>query len=216
MSRLGTILLSGLLGIGCWSEAQAQAAPPTVRLDMPAPPQPVAVSLEAKSTALLLFDFVDPTCKSQPRCAKEMLPAMQALLERARKAGMFIAYGTRAQTADKWLPEIAPRDGEPVIKSSAQDRFYNTDLDQRLKDKGIKTLILTGWKISGSVLYTSIGATLRDYTVVIPTDTSSAAVDHEILFGQYQILNQNSANSNNEPLKPKASTLTRTELLTLR
>ena len=66
------------------------------------------------------------------------------------------------------------------------------------------------------MLYTSIGATLRDYTVVIPTDTSSAAVDHEILIGQYQILNQNSANSNNEPLKPKASTLTRTELLTLR
>jgi nicotinamidase-related amidase len=98
----------------------------------------------------------------------------------------------------------------------AQDRFYNTDLDKRLKDRGIKTLVITGWKISGSVLYTSIGATLRDYTVVIPVDASTAAVDHEILIGQYQILNQNSANSTNEPLKAKASTLTRTDLLTLK
>ena len=37
---------------------------------------------------------------------------------------------------------------------TAQDRFYNTDLDKALQAKGIKTLIMVGWKISGSVTYT--------------------------------------------------------------
>jgi isochorismate hydrolase len=37
-----------------------------------------------------------------------------------------------------------------------------TDLDTVLKAKGIKTLIMVGWKVSGSVTYTSVGAMVRD------------------------------------------------------
>jgi len=84
----------------------------------------------------------------------------------------------------------------------------------RLKAKGITTLILTGWKISGSVTYTSVGATLRGYTCVVPIDATSDATDYEIVIGKYQILNQNSANATNEPLKAKASTLSRTDMIT--
>jgi nicotinamidase-related amidase len=95
----------------------------------------------------------------------------------------------------------------------AEDRFYNTDLDKTLKTKGITTLVLTGWKVSGSVVYTSVGATLRGYTVVVPTDASLAATDYEVAIGQFQILNQNSANATNEPLKANASTLSRTDMI---
>ncbi len=83
--------------------------------------------------------------------------------------------------------------------SYAQDRFFNTDLDKTLKAKGVTTLILTGWKISGSVLYTSVGATLRDYTVVIRVNASPGPNDYEEVIGRYQILNQNSANPTDEP-----------------
>ena len=82
-----------------------------------------------------------------------------------------------------------------------------------LKAKGITTLILTGWKVSGSVVYTSVGATLRGYTVVVPTDASLAATDYEVTIGQFQILNQNSANAANEPLKANASTLSRADMI---
>jgi hypothetical protein len=34
-----------------------------------------------------------------------------------------------------------------------------------------------------------------------------------IAIGQFQILNQNSANADNEPLKPKSSTLSRSDLI---
>ena len=130
-------------------------------------------------------------------------PKWQAQRDRARKAGLAVGYGTRAANVGTWLPEVAPQAGDIKIESQAQDRFYNTGLDQTLKAKGITTLILTGWKISGSVTYTSVGATLRGYTVVVPVDATSDATDYEIFIGKYQILNQNSANAANEPLKPR-------------
>src|SRR5260370_23953502 len=37
----------------------------------------------------------------------------------------------------------------------------NTDLDNALKAKGVATIIIVGWKVSGSVAYTSVGATVR-------------------------------------------------------
>ena len=77
-------------------------------------------------------------------------------------------------------------------------------------------MVLTGWKISGSVLYTSIGATLRGYTVVVPEDASLAAADYEDAIGVYQILNQGSANARNGRLKPKASTLSRSDMITFK
>jgi isochorismate hydrolase len=161
-----------------------------------------------------VLDIVDPICKSQPRCMQGMLPAIASLLGRARKAGVSIVYATREPTISKWLPEVAPAPGDTMIVSTAQDRFYNTELDKTLKGKGVTTLILTGWKVSGSVAYTSVGATVHGYTVVVPVDTTTASSDYETTIGFYQILNQGNNNLKNEPLKPHAPTLSRTDMIT--
>src|SRR5580658_544007 len=163
-------------------------------LQMPSPPDPVPVTLNPATTALLIFDIVDPICARQPNCTGKMVPAISSLLARARKAGVTVAYGTRAPTMSKWLPQVLPQPGDIKIESQAQDRFYNTELDKMLKAKGITTLILVGWKVSGSVTYTSVGATLHDYTVVIPVDTTAASTDYETVIGFYQILNQGNGN----------------------
>ena len=189
---------------------------PPLTLQVPSPPDPVPVVLDPATTALLIFDIVDPICTRQPICKAKMVPAISALLVRARKAGITVVYGTRAPTMSSWLPEVSPAPGDIKIESQAQDRFYNTDLDQALKAKGITTLVLAGWKVSGSVTYTSVGATLRGYTVVVPVDASLDATDFEIAIGQYQILHQTSSNAANEPLKNKASTLSRTDLITFK
>jgi len=188
----------------------------SLTLQMPPPPDPVPVVLSPETTALLIFDIVDPICARQPNCTGKMVPAISSLLARARKAGVTVVYGTRAPTMSKWLPQVLPAPGDIRIESQAQDRFYNTDLDKMLKAKGINTLILTGWKVSGSVTYTSVGATLRGYTVVVPVDTSLDASDYEVAIGLYQILHQHSSNAANEPLKDKASTLSRTDLITFK
>src|SRR5262249_4987990 len=125
-----------------------------------------------------------------------------------------VAYGTREQNMTKWLKEVAPAPNDIKIVNTAQDRFYNTDLDKALKAKGIKPLIMVGCKISGSVTYTSVVATARGDVVVVPVDTTSAASGYETTIGFYNVLNSGNANLTNESLKPKAVTLTRTDMIT--
>ncbi len=183
-------------------------------LQMPATPDPARVTLDPKTTALMVLDYVESICNSQPSCKGQMLPAMTPFMERVRTAGLVVAYGTRERNMNHWLKEVAPAPGDIKIVNSAQDRFYNTDLDKALKANGIKTLIMVGWKISGSVTYTSVAAMARDYTVVIPMDTTSAGSGYETTIGFYNVLNSGNANRANEPLKPKAVTLTRTDMIT--
>ena len=218
MTQFRTVLLTGgLLLALCGGAAQAQAtSKPLLTLQMPALPDPVRVTLNPATTALLVLDYVEEICHSQPKCRSQMLPAMTPFMARVRQANMTVAYGTREQNMSKWLPEVAPAPGDIKIVNTAQDRFYNTDLDKALKVKGITTIIMVGWKVSGSLTYSSVGATLRDYTVVIPMDTTAAATDYEQVIGFYQILNQGNGNLTNQPLKPKAPTLSRTDMITFR
>jgi hypothetical protein len=217
LSRTALITSSLALALFCGAaQAQpaAQGGKPMMTLQMPATPDPVRVTLDPKTTALIVLDYVEDICAAQPSCKGQMLPAMTPFLGRVRKAGLVVAYGTREPNMTHWLKEVAPAPSDIKIISTAQDRFYNTDLDKLLKAKGIKTLIMVGWKISGSVTYTSVGAMARDYTVVVPVDTTSAATGYETTIGFYNVLNSGNANLANEPLKPKAVTLTRTDLIT--
>ena len=215
MTQFRTVLLSSSLLLAlCGGVAQAQSNKPIQTLQMPAMPDPARVTLDPKTTALMVLDYVEDICNTQPKCKSQMLPAMTPFMERVRKAGLIVAYGTRAQNMTNWLQQVAPAPGDIKIVNTAQDRFYNTDLDKALKAKGIKTLIMVGWKISGSVTYTSVGAMAHDYTVVIPVDTTSAASDYETAIGFYNVLNSGNANLTNQPLKPKSVTLSRTDLIT--
>src|ERR1700724_1669869 len=116
------------------AEAQqnARAAGKMVTLQMPATPDPARVTLDPKTTALMVLDYVEDICNSQASCKTKMLPAMTPFMERVRKAGLTVAYGTRAQNMTKWLKEVAPAPGDIRITNTAQDRFYNTDLDKEL------------------------------------------------------------------------------------
>jgi len=216
MTQFRAVLVtSGLVAALSGGAVQAQpTGKPMQTLQMPALPDPVRVTLNPSTTALLVLDYVDPICNSQPKCKGEMLPAMTPFMARARKAGVVVAYGTREPNMSKWLAEVAPAPGDIKIVNTAQDRFYNTDLDKALKAKGIATIIMVGWKVSGSLAYTSVGATVHDYTVVIPVDTTAASTDYETVIGFYQILNQGNANLTNVPLKPKSPTLSRTDMIT--
>ena len=182
-------------------------------VQMPATPEPARVTLDPKTTALVVLDYVEDICNNQVSCKTKMLPAVTPFMEKARKAGLTVAYGTRAQNMTKWLKEVAPAANDIKVINTAQDRFYGTNLDQQLKAKGIKTLIMVGWKISGSITYTAVGAMAHDYTVVIPMDTTSAGSDYETTIGFYNVLNSGNANLANQPLKDKAVTLTRTDLI---
>ena len=215
--RTGLLMSALALALFCGSaqaQSAAQASKPMMTLQMPATPDPARVTLDPKTTALMVLDYVEDICNAQPSCKGQMLSAMTPFMARVRNAGLVVVYGTREQNMTHWLKEVAPAPNDFKIVSTAQDRFYNTDLDKVLKAKGIKTLIMVGWKISGSVTYTSVGAMAHDYTVVIPIDTTSAGSDYETTIGFYNVLNSGNANLPNQPLKPNAVTLTRTDMIT--
>ena len=139
----------------------------------PAPLELKPVTVDPKTTALLLLDFVKPNCTNRPRCLAEM-PAMHKLLTEARGKGMLVVYSTAGKaTADDILKDVAPAAGEPVVHSSV-DKFTGTDLDKILKDKGIRTVIVNGTAAHGAVLYTGSAAALRGLQVIVPVDGMSS------------------------------------------
>jgi nicotinamidase-related amidase len=185
---------------------------PVAAQQLPAPPSPAPVTLDPSTTALVVLDITTQTCSPQANCT-EMVPRIAALLARARGAGVFIVYSTPA-TVPPILPEVAPAQGDPSVAGLAQDRFFASPLDELLRAKGISRVILVGWRADGSVLYTSVGAAIRTYTVVVPMDGTSAAQDYDLAVGWYQMLTQLNANPNNEPLRKAAVTLSRTDDIT--
>lgn len=141
----------------------------------PAPPlKPVTV--DPKTTALLMLDFMNSNCGKRPRCMAS-LPAVKKFLAEARGKGMMIVYttGPTGKVADT-MQDVAPAGSEPVI-TAGPDKFLNTDLEKVLKDKGVQTVIAIGTAAHGAVLYTGSAAGLRGMKVIVPVDGMSAAVN---------------------------------------
>jgi nicotinamidase-related amidase len=131
------------------------------------------VTVDPKTTALLMLDFMKQNCGKRPRCVAT-LPAMKKLLAEARAAKATVIYSIiRNSTIADVLPDVAAAAGEPSVLSTA-DKFYNTDLEKMLKDKGIKTVIAVGTAANGAVLYTGSGAAFRGMKVIVPVDGISA------------------------------------------
>ena len=156
-----------------------------------APPAPALkpVTVDAKTTALLMLDFLKPNCGVRPRCIAT-IPAVKKLLAQARAAKVTVIYSFfgKATAADIVNPDIAPAAGELSVTSFA-DKFLNTDLDKMLKDKGITTVIVVGTAANGAVLYTGSGAGLRGFNVIVPVDGISAVDTYSEQFATWQLAN---------------------------
>jgi nicotinamidase-related amidase len=137
-------------------------------IQMPPAPALKAVTVDPKTTALFLFDFMVENCGQRPRCVAAV-PTLKALHDRARAANMMVAY-TLPGGGKIIDPAIAPHEGEVVQKASGPDKFFGDDLDQRLKAHGIKTIILCGTSAQGVGIGTGAAAAQRGYKVVYPVD----------------------------------------------
>jgi nicotinamidase-related amidase len=68
------------------------------------------------------------------------------------------------------IPELAPRDGDVVVKKYRSSAFWGTNLDLLLRANGIKTCLVSGCTTEGCVESTARDAMFGDYYVVIPED----------------------------------------------
>lgn len=139
----------------------------------PSPPTLTPVTVDPTTTALLMLDFLHQNCGHRPRCMAE-IPAMKKLLDAARAAGAVVIYsGFEKATTSDIVKDVAPTQNEPLIHANA-NKFFNTDLDKMLKDKGIKTVITVGTGANGAVLFTASAAVFRGYNVIVPVDGMSS------------------------------------------
>lgn len=171
--RLLVLVLAAGLGLAVPAASAQTIVDEWTSVKAPPAPELKAVTIDPKTTALLMLDFVTPNCTQRPRCMASV-PAVKKLLSEARAAGLLIVYATGAtgKRADT-LAELAPKDSEPVV-STGVDKFFNTELERILKDGGINTVIAIGTAAHGAVLYTASGAALRGMKVIVPVDGMSA------------------------------------------
>jgi nicotinamidase-related amidase len=143
-----------------------------------AEPEPALapVTIDVKTTALVVMDMVKGSCNEQrrPRCVAS-IPEITKLLNEARAKGMTVINTTAGSgpVADI-LPPFAPKPGEAMLTGTVADKFIHTDLEKMLKDKGITTIVAVGTSAQGAVLYTASGAALRGLKVIVPVDGSSS------------------------------------------
>jgi len=152
----------------------------------PAAPTLKPVTVDPKTTALLMLDFMNQNCGKRPRCIAT-LPAMKTLLGEARAHKVLVVYSLIAKTttADV-MKEVAPQADEPHVLSGP-NKFRNTELEKILKDKGITTVVVTGTAANGAVLQTAVGAVGRGMNVIVPVDGLSSVDAYADLATVYTI-----------------------------
>jgi nicotinamidase-related amidase len=175
--------------------------------------EPVAVEVEAAHTALLVMDITDPICTKRASCVATV-PAVAALLERCRTAGVRIIHTTSLGPAT-FLDPVLPRPDEPVIAAKA-DKFFGSELEAHLRESDSTTLVLVGTAANGALLYTSFAAVVRGFTVAVAADCASSDSKAITRWALWQVLNQPGlANPTNTPLLSGRVTVTTSTTISL-
>ena len=122
---------------------------------------------------------------------------------RAAKVTVIYSIIPNSTTADI-ITEVAPAADEPSVQSGL-DKFYKTNLEQILKDKGIETVIVVGTSTEGLIIYTGGAAATRGFNVVVPIDGMASAEAYAEQYGAWHMTHA--------PIVSSKVTLTRTGMI---
>jgi nicotinamidase-related amidase len=169
---LALAFVAGALGLVQPARA-ADVVDNWAKVEVPPAPKLEDITIDPKTTALLMLDFLKQNCGPSPACTGG-LPNIQKLLNAARAKQMLVVYTMfPGPTAADIMPAVAPTGKEPMI-TGFLDKFPGTDLDDVLKKNGIKTVIAVGNASNGAVLFTAASAFFHKYDVVVPVDGMSS------------------------------------------
>jgi nicotinamidase-related amidase len=197
-------LAAAAIGVAAVPASAANVIDDWASIKTPPAPQLKAVTVDPKTTALLMLDFMNQNCGKRPACVAS-IPAVKKLLAAARaaKAGVVYSIIAKTTTADV-IKDVAPMADEPHVQAGP-DKFLRTDLEKILKDKGIQTVIVAGTASNGAVLFTGAAAAMRGLKVIVPVDGMSAAEPYADLTTAYTFATA--------PLVSAKSTLTKIDMI---
>jgi len=130
------------------------------------------------------------------RFCRGIIPNIKFLVEKAREKGILIVYacdsrykedslfkrvGMRPHTIRgtegvKVIEELSPKETDVVIEKRMLSAFFASELDFTLREKGIKTLIITGIRTEGCVLKTVLDAFELGYEAIVPADCCASPI----------------------------------------
>jgi nicotinamidase-related amidase len=132
----------------------------------------MAEQFEPRRTAVVVYDMtqalVEPG-EGFEQWVVDGMPALRGLLERCREAGVAVYYAMNAQGfAGYELPrDIAAQPGDTVFKHQRSGAFTGTDFEQKLRDGGRDTLLITGMAVDRGCNTTARQAMNRGFRVVM-------------------------------------------------
>src|SRR4051794_315196 len=177
---------------------------------LPPAPELKPVTVDPKTTALLVLDMMKSNCGARPRCLATVRN-VKKLIDAARAHNVMVVYNlTGAGKVEDMVDQaLAPRAGEFMIKGSGgADKFVGSNLDAGLKGNNIQTVIVTGTSAQGAVGGTTNGAAQRGYKAVVPVDGMSAEDAFNELYAIWHIAKGGPVNLTGN------ATVTRSDLIT--
>jgi biuret amidohydrolase len=161
-------------------------------------------------TALLVIDaqreYFDADGALFTEHAAEILDNLQALVEGARRTGTRVVFLRHVQAADgsdtgrmgdfddtpsfvagtpgvEIIPQLTPRDDEPVVDKTRYSAFVNTRLESILKTWGVDTVLITGLMTQFCSVTTARHAHDLDYRVIFLADANAGPDLPDLGFG---------------------------------
>lgn len=127
-------------------------------------------------TALVVID-VQRDVVAQSHDRDGVVERIASLVDRARDADVPVVWVQHSddeleQGSDGWqyVPELQQRDDEPVVHKRYGDSFEDTDLEQRLAERGVGRLVVAGAQTDMCIRSTLHGAFVRGYDVTLVSD----------------------------------------------
>ena len=128
------------------------------------------------NTALLVVDAQNDVLAAASG-RDEVIPALAALVTRARQDDVPVIWILHSDEelvlgSAGWrlVPELAPRDGEPLLNKNYGDAFEATDLEPVLAGHGVGRLVVAGAASDGCIRSTIHSAFTRGYDVTLVSD----------------------------------------------
>jgi len=167
-------------------------------------PEPVAVTIDPSTAALVIIDMQNDFAKSggvsqlHPRREAVIAP-IRGLLARCREAAMPIVYVQSIRDPESpelrvfgvkpfvmrgsWgaqiVDELQPLPGEPLVEKNSHDPFAYTRMERVLADRGIRprdwTIIVVGLGLTNCVSCAVSGFSVRQYRTLLPMDCTASA-----------------------------------------